>query len=102
VPGVLRRLDRAFPDAHVDVAEVHVISDVVVVERGTFTGTHDGVLRTPAGEVPPTGRPVVLDYVHVLHIARGRHVSFDLMFDRLALLEQLGLAEAPLAPGHGR
>jgi ketosteroid isomerase-like protein len=60
------------------------------------------VLRTPAGEVPPTGRQVALDYVHVLRIAGGRHVSFDLMFDRLALLEQLGLAEAPVAPGQGR
>jgi ketosteroid isomerase-like protein len=80
----------AFPDAHVDVHHVHFVDDVAV-EEGTFTGTHGGVLHAPTGDVPPTGRPVTLNYIQVLHFRDGRHASFNLMFDQLALLEQLGL-----------
>ena len=86
----------AFPDAHVDVHTVHVIDDVAV-EEGTFTGTHDGVLHTPTGDVPPTGRAVAVGYIQVLRFREGKHVSFHLMFDRLAMLEQLGLVPAPAA-----
>lgn len=84
----------AFPDAHVAVNSLHIADDVAV-EEGTFTGTHDGVLHTPTGDLPPTGRPVNLDYIQVLRFRDGRHVSFNLMFDRLAMLEQLGVVPAP-------
>jgi steroid delta-isomerase-like uncharacterized protein len=87
----------AFPDAHVDVHNVHIIDDVAV-EEGTFTGTHNGVLHGPAGDVPPTGRSVSIRYIQVLRFREGKHVSFNLMFDRLSMLEQLGLMPAP-APG---
>jgi ketosteroid isomerase-like protein len=88
----------AFPDGHVEVHDVH-FSDDVVVEEGTFSGTHNGVLHTPAGDVPPTGRAVSLDYIQVLRFRDGEHVSFNLMFDRLLMLEQLGLVPAPAAAG---
>jgi ketosteroid isomerase-like protein len=84
----------AFPDEHVEVHNVHFIDDVAV-EEGTFSGTHDGVLHTPAGDIPPTGRSVSLDYIHVLRFRDGLHVSFNLIFDRLLMLEQLGLIPAP-------
>src|SRR5262249_28402311 len=86
----------AFPDAHVDVHDLHVAGDVAV-EEGTFTGTHDGVLHTPTGDIPPTGRTVSIDYIQVLRFRDGKHVSFNLMFDRLLMLEQLGLVPAPAA-----
>jgi hypothetical protein len=44
----------AMGSAHVDVHDEHVIDDAVV-EKGTFTGTHDGVLHAPTGDVPLTG-----------------------------------------------
>lgn len=84
----------AFPDACVEVQAVHFIDDVAV-EEGTFAGTHNGVFRGPTGEVPPTGRRVKVDYVQVLRFRDGKHVSFNLMFDRLAMLEQLGLVPTP-------
>ena len=84
----------AFPDAHVDIQGVHIIDDVVV-EEGTFTGTQDGVLRGPMGDVPPTGRRVKVDYIQVLRFRDGKHVSFNLMFDQLTMLEQLGLLPTP-------
>src|SRR6476660_5547349 len=77
----------AFPDAHV--------VDDVAVEEGTFTGTHDGILHSPAGDIPPTGRPVRIGYIQVLRFRDGKHVSFNLMFDRLSMLEQLGVVQAP-------
>jgi steroid delta-isomerase-like uncharacterized protein len=86
----------AFPDAHVDVHALHVADDVAV-EEGTFTGTHEGPLQTPGGEIPPTGRPVRIDYIQVLRFRDGKHVSFNLAFDRLLMLEQLGLVPAPVA-----
>jgi steroid delta-isomerase-like uncharacterized protein len=84
----------AFPDAHVEVHGIHILDDIAV-EEGTFTGTHDGTLHTPTGDVPATGRPVSLAYIQVLRFRDGEHASFNLMFDRLAMLEQLGLLPAP-------
>jgi predicted ester cyclase len=83
----------AFPDAHVDVHNVHIL-DNVAVEEGTFTGTHQGVLRGPTGDIAPTGRSVRISYIQVLRFREGKHISFNLMFDRLSMLEQLGLIPA--------
>jgi ketosteroid isomerase-like protein len=88
----------AFPDAHVEVHALHVDGDVAV-EEGTFTGTHQGTLHSPAGDIAPTGRPVAVDYIHVLRYRDGLHVAFNLMFDRLLMLEQLGLIPAPEPTG---
>jgi len=78
-----RRWFTDFPDARVEVRKIHRVGDVVV-EEGTFTGTHDGVGRT--------GRAVALDYVQVLRVGDGKLISFTLTLDRLLMLEQLGLA----------
>jgi ketosteroid isomerase-like protein len=85
----------AFSDARVEVHGIHILGDVAV-EEGTFTGTHDGVLQSAAGEVPPTGRSVSVDYIQVLRFRDGKHASFNLMFDRLLMLEQLRII--PTAP----
>ena len=84
----------AFPDAHAVVHALHVSGDVAV-EEGTFTGTHQGALHTPAGDIPPTGRRVIADYVQVHHFRDGLIASVNLMYDRLELLEQLGLVPDP-------
>ena len=84
---------QAFPDAHVEVHDVYFIDDIAV-EEGTFSGTHDGVLHTPTGDLSPTGRAVNVDYVHVLRYRDGKHTSFRLIFDRLLMLEQLGFVPA--------
>jgi steroid delta-isomerase-like uncharacterized protein len=88
----------AFPDAHVEVNKLYIIDDVAV-EEGTFTGTHNGALPSPTGNIPPTGRSVAVEYIHVLRIRDGKHVSFNLLFDRLLMLEQLGLIPAPATAG---
>jgi ketosteroid isomerase-like protein len=85
-----------FPNACVEVEAVHIIDDVAV-EEGTFRGTQTGVLHAPTGDIPPTGRSVEVDYIQVLRFRDGKHVSFHLMFDRLAMLEQLGLVPTSAA-----
>jgi ketosteroid isomerase-like protein len=70
-----------------------------VVEESTFTGTHNGILHGPTGDILPTGRPVRIAYIHVLRFRDGKHVSFNLMFDRLSMLEQLGLVPASAPTG---
>ena len=77
-----RNLFDAFPDARLDVHDVHVFDDVAV-EEGTLTGTHDGVART--------GHAVSLDYVRVTRHRDGKNISMSMMLDRLGMLEQLGL-----------
>jgi len=89
---------RSFPDAHVEVHDVHFIDDVAV-EEGTFTGTHNGPLHSPTGDIPATGRFVSVPYIHVLHFRDGKHTSFNLIFDRLLMLEQLGLIPTPVSAG---
>jgi ketosteroid isomerase-like protein len=89
----------AFSDAHVEVHHAYFIDDVAV-EEGTFSGTHDGVLHAPTGDVPPTGRKVSLDYVHVIRFREGKHAYFKLIFDRLQMLEQLGLIPAATSDPH--
>lgn len=81
----------AFPDAHVEVHGVHFLDDLAV-EEGTFSGTHQGILHSAEGDVPPTGRRVSIDYIQVLRFRDGKHISFNLSFDRLEMLQQLGLA----------
>jgi hypothetical protein len=78
-------------------------TDDVVTEEGTFSGTHESVLHTATGAIPPTGRSMSVDYIQVLQFRDGKHVSFNLMFDRLAMLEQLGLNPDPPRdnPPHG-
>ncbi|MBV9653545.1 MAG: ester cyclase [Acetobacteraceae bacterium] len=86
---------RAFPDAHVDVHGTHIVDDVAA-EEGTFTGTHNGVLHGATGDIPPTGRSVQVAYIQVIRFRNGKCVSFNLAYDRLSMLEQLGLV-----PGSG-
>ena len=88
----------AFPDGRVEVRAVHSVDDVAV-EEGKFMGTHNGVLHGPMGDVPPTRRSVEVDYIQVLRFRDSKHVSFNLMFDRLMMLEQLGFAPTPAVAG---
>ena len=86
----------AFPDAQVKVHAVHIVDDVAV-EEGTFMGTQNGVFHGSMGDIPPTGRSVRVDYIQVLRFRDGKHVSFNLMFDQLMMLEQLGFLPTPSA-----
>jgi hypothetical protein len=71
--------------------------DDAVVEQGIFSGTHTGVFHTPDGDIQPTGRSVRDAYVNVLSHRNGLFTASDLMYDRLTLIEELGLVPQPAA-----
>ena len=73
----------AFPDAHVEVHGLHIIDDVAV-EEGTFTGTQDGVLHGPRATSRRPAAPSGSTTSRCSASAMAPHVSFNLMFDRLA------------------
>ena len=85
---------RAFPDARIEAAKIHAQGATVIVE-GVFTGTHDGVLKTPMGDVPATGRKVRGEFIQIFDVDRGLIQRNNLMYDQVQLMTQLGMAPAP-------
>jgi predicted ester cyclase len=84
----------AFPDARVETKKILTQGNFVVVD-GIFTGTHNGTLKTPMGDVPATGRKVKGEYVQIFEVDRGLVKKGQLMFDQVQLMTQLGMAPAP-------
>lgn len=62
-----------------------------VVSEFTLRGTHDGPLRTPTGEVPPTGRIIELEVVEVLGVRKGKIAWIRNYSDTTTLIRQLGV-----------
>jgi uncharacterized protein (TIGR02246 family) len=89
---------QGFPDCQLRTVNV-IESGDSIVEEGLFIGTHTGVFPTPMGEIPPTGRRVEGAFVDVFEIRDGQIVSDRLSFDRMELMEQLGLMPQPAAAG---
>src|SRR5258706_924708 len=85
---------RAFPDARVEAKQIFSQGNAVIVE-GVFTGTHDGTLKTPMGDVPATGRKVKGDFIQIFEVDRGLVKRNHLIFDQVQLMTQLGMAPAP-------
>jgi predicted ester cyclase len=105
--GFYRSWIDAFPDCRVEIDAVHVLEDTAI-EEGHFVGTHRATLRLPDGDIPATGRSVRVDYMQVVRFRGDEISSFHLVFDRMEMLEQLGLGaeEEPAArskeqPGAG-
>jgi ketosteroid isomerase-like protein len=63
--------------------------------EATFTGTHDGPLHHPAGNVPATGRRLNGDFVAAYRTAGGKVTSLRVYLDTLELMTQLGLVAEP-------
>lgn len=84
----------AFPDIELTATRI-VEQGSAVVMQGTAGGMHQGTFHTPGGDIPPTGKRVHLPYSEHFEVEGGLIVSARLVFDRLELLEQLGVAPAP-------
>jgi predicted ester cyclase len=83
----------AFPDARVEAKRIIVQGNRVVVD-GVFTGTNNGTLKTPMGDVPATGHKVKGEYVQIVEVDRGLVKRADLIYDQVQLMTQLGMAPA--------
>ncbi len=80
----------AFPDAMVTPIN-QIVADPYVVTEATLTGTHTGTLRTPNGDIPPSGRSIKLRYASVQRIEGDLVASEHLYFDQSEMIAQLGL-----------
>ena len=85
----------AVPDLRVEL-EDQLAEDDRVASRWSVSGTNTGPLLTPAGSVPPTGRPVIFTELRIDRFEQGRIVESWFLPDRLTLWQQLGLV-----PTHG-
>jgi predicted ester cyclase len=89
----LRGYWEAFPDARIEIVR-SIASGLLAAAEGRLIGTHTGILRTPEGEVPPTGRAVEIRWMSMYETRGDELVSEHLYFDPTEFLTQLGLAPA--------
>ncbi len=54
-------------------------------------GTHTGVLHTPAGDIPPSGRAFELRACEVFEIWNRKITRHATYYDALGLMQQLGI-----------
>jgi len=98
IADYLLSFKRAFPDASFESARKFEAGDTAI-DEAYLMGTHTGVLSTPEGDVPPTGRNIRLRECDILETANGVAVSHRFYYDQLDFLSQLGLLSAQ--PGSG-
>ena len=93
VLGFLGVFQAAFPDGRLEVR--NLLSDgSSAAAEGAFVGTHDGVLHSPQGDVPPTGKSVELRWASAYEVRGEELLSEHLYFDQMDFLGQLGLLPA--------
>jgi predicted ester cyclase len=98
ISSFLKGWFQGFPDAKIRTTN-RIIAGSSVVEEGVFSGTHTGVFPTPMGDIQPTGRRAEGKFIDVYEFDGEKVVRDNLIFDRMELLEQLGLLPAPAAAG---
>ncbi len=88
--GFVAVFQEAFPDLRLEIEQLLTDGPAAAAE-GTISGTHDGVLHTPNGDVAPTGRAVELRWAAVYVTDGDTLKSEHLFFDQMDFLGQLGL-----------
>lgn len=88
----LLSFQRAFPDASWESRAKYESGDTAI-DEGYVIGTHTGVLSTPQGDVPPTGRNLRLRDCDLIVVKDGVAVAHRFYSDGLEFMSQLGLAE---------
>ena len=79
--------EAAFPRYKLIADDMIAEGDKVAV-HARFEGTHQGELMG----IPPTGKEVSVPFIITYRIAEGKIVQHWMSFDRMALMEQLGVA----------
>lgn len=94
------RFRAAFPDGRHTIDRAVETGNEVALE-GRWTGTHTGVLATPQGDMPPSGRTVHMTFALFVSgdPAAGEASRVALYMDQFAMAAQLGLLPEPQATG---
>lgn len=77
-------------DVRVDLDRCHS-GEGFVVNEITGSGTHDGPMMTPGGEIPPTGKPFEIKGVEVWELRDGQLARIRNYPDIVTLMGQLGV-----------
>jgi predicted ester cyclase len=80
----------ALPDLRLEIKQLLTDGPAAAAE-GTLSGTHNGVLHAPDGDVAPTGRAIELRWAAVYATDGDALKSEHLFFDQMDFLGQLGL-----------
>jgi predicted ester cyclase len=105
--GVLRSLQRAFPDRRWQIDDLIAEGDLVVC-RLTVSGTYGDIPPIPVEgallmRTPPTGHPYTVQHVHIFRLVDGKVTDHWAVRDDLGLLLQLGvLVPSDPVPVEGR
>ncbi len=87
---------QAFPDLSWEAKATFENADSAI-DEGWLVGTHTGTLRSPEGDLSPTGKRLRLRECDVITVRNGRAVSHRYYYDRLDFASQLGLDESGAA-----
>ncbi len=80
-----------FPDATIETVALHAITEDLAAWRWILRGTHTGSYRG----FPPTGRSLILPGCEFIEVREGLVQRVEGYFDRLSMLQQLGVVPAP-------
>ena len=88
---VLEAYYNGFPELQHKIVSAVESATAIAIEL-EITMPHTGVFVTPAGEIPPTGKVVVLSACDVVRLdGDGTITSWHSYFDQASLMAQLGL-----------
>jgi predicted ester cyclase len=91
----IREFDKAwasaFPDARITSLRKSASGEAIVASENRFSGTHTAPLRTPGGEVAPTGKFIDLPYAALFEAKGGKLTAQRIYYDRQEVQSQLGL-----------
>lgn len=95
IMDTVRMVTAAFPDNRHEVEDIFAEGDQVMA-RVTLTGTHEG----PFMGIPPTGRRISVNEIHVYRLRDGKAIEHRVGRDDLGALRQLGVvADSIPLPG---
>lgn len=89
--ALLEAYSNGFPDVRHEIVS-SIESDHAIAVELRITMTHTGTFATPMGELPPTGKQVVLDACDVVRVdADGKVLSWHTYFDQASFIAQLSI-----------
>ena len=80
----------AFPDSKATFGDAYVSGDTVILEL-TWRGSHTGLLRTAAGDIPATGKHIELRSCQIIDVTDGKTERVRQYFDMATLMAQIGV-----------
>jgi steroid delta-isomerase-like uncharacterized protein len=87
----------SFPDFTITIDETIFTNDKIVV-KATATGTNTGPLRTPMGELLPTGKKIRFRLADIIQLADGQITEEWIYYNQAPVLLQLGFTLTPPQP----